>query len=149
MHGGGDAKDVAGAHGAVGIAVALEGEAFERRQGLGHGIATRQAVQRRRLWHGQLAFLHPGALAQVFQGVADDLPIAAHRLALGDQHGGHLVALWHAFDQGQAVGEAGAFAQAAIVDHHHDIVVIVQADVAGRVGMFDQLHVRALLVFTQ
>ena len=146
LHGGGDTKDVAGADGAVGVAVAFEREAFERRQRLRDSVAARQAVQLGRGRHGQLAFLHPAALAQVFQRVADDLPVAAHGLALGDGHGGHLVALRHAFDKGQAVGKAGAFAQAAVVDHHHDVIVVVQADVAGRVGMFDQLHVWALLV---
>ncbi len=133
LYGGGDAEDVAGADGTIGVAVAFEGETIQWRQRVGHRIAARQAVQLWRGRHGQLAFLDPAALAQVFQGVADDLSIAANRLAFGDEHGSDLVALWDRFNQRQAVGEAGAFAKAAVIDHHHDIIVVVQADVAGRV----------------
>ncbi|MNH04406.1 hypothetical protein D3C79_637000 [compost metagenome] len=131
LHRGGDAEDIARADGAVGVAIAFEGETLQWWQGIGHRVAARQAVQLGGRRHGQLAFLDPAALAQVFQGVADDLPVAAHRFAFGDEHGGHLVALRHAFDQGQAVGKARPFAQAAVIDHDHDIVVVVQAHVAG------------------
>ncbi|MCY1417904.1 hypothetical protein D9M71_334500 [compost metagenome] len=146
LHGGGDAEDVAGADGAVGIAIAFEGIAFKRRQGLGYRVGHGQAVKRWRRGHFQLGFLDPTALHQVLLGVADNLAITDNLGALGNVDQGHLMALRDAFNHRQAIGEATAFCHALVVHHHHDIVIRVQAHVARRVGMFDQLHGLALLV---
>ena len=76
LHGGRDAEQVARADGAVGIAVALEGVAFERRQGRGRGGGQGQLVQSRR--GGQLEqssrTQRPAGMARA--GVADHAAVA-------------------------------------------------------------------------
>ncbi|MMZ67032.1 hypothetical protein D3C81_2172170 [compost metagenome] len=65
------------------------------------------------------------------QRVADDLAVAHYLLTLGDVHQGHLVALWNAFGHRQAIGKAAAFGNTLIIHHDNDVVLFMQAHVAG------------------
>ncbi|MNV96551.1 hypothetical protein D3C71_1915730 [compost metagenome] len=55
------------------------------------------------------------------------------------------MALRNAFDGHQAIGEAAALGHTLLVDHHADVVGRVQADIARRILMGNQLHGHALL----
>ncbi len=140
LHSRGNAQDVARADGAVGVAITLEGEAFQRCLRSRHVGGQRQAVQRRRGRHAQLIFLDPTATRDRLQGVADGLAVTNHPATFGNVFQGDLVALWYEVHGDQAVRKLGTGRYALIVDHDHYVVPLVQADVARRVGMFNQLH---------
>ncbi len=140
LHGGGDTENIACAHGAVGVAIALEGKAFQWRLGVRHFSGQRQAVQRWRGGHAQLVFLHPTAPRNRRQGVTDGLAIANNLTALRDIFQRHLVALRDEIHGHQAVRKLGPGRYALVVDHDHHVVTLVQTDRARRVGMFNQLH---------
>ena len=140
LHGGGNAEDVARAHGAVRIAIALEGKPLQGRLGFRHLGGQRQAVQRRCGGHAQLVLLHPTATRNRRQGITDGLAVANNLAALGDVFQRHLVALRDEIHGDQAVGKLGTGGYPLIVHHDHHIVALVQTDRARRVGMFNQLH---------
>ena len=95
LHGLGNGQDVAGAHRAIGVAVALKGVALQRRHGLatcgGHG----QGVQLAGLEHGQQPLVHPAACRNVADGIANGNAVAQHRAPGRQIDQRHLVALWH------------------------------------------------------
>jgi len=131
LHGGGDAEDALGADRAVRIAVALEGEAFERRQRSGHGGRDFQLVEGRGLRHANARLIHPFAGQDRRERVADHLAVADDRCAFRDVDQRRLVPLRHEGAQCQAAGEAGAGGKPEIIDHDRDIVALVELDVAG------------------
>jgi hypothetical protein len=55
------------------------------------------------------------------------------------------MALRNALDGLQAIGKAAALGHALLIDHHTDVVGRVQADIARRILMGNQLHGHALL----
>ncbi|MNL23358.1 hypothetical protein D3C87_1447430 [compost metagenome] len=140
LHGGGDAKNVARANGAVGVAITLESEAFQRCLRGRHVGGQRQAVQRWRGRHAQLIFLDPAAAGNRLQGIANDLAVTNHLATFGNVFQGDLVALRHEVHGDQAVRKLGAGRYTLIINHDHHVVPLVKADVARRVGMFNQLH---------
>ena len=91
VHAGEDADVVAGGDAAVGAHDALEGCRLRRRLRSG---ARRRAigVVARELGHRQVVRVHVLAGLDVARGDADDLVVAAHRLAGGDRAHRHLVA---------------------------------------------------------
>ena len=123
-----DGQDVASAHRAIGVAVALKGVALQRGQGLaargGHG----QGVQLARLGHGQQPLVHPAARRNVAGGIANRNAVAQHRTPGGQIDQRHLVALRHLVAQHQARGQGSACGQATIVGHDGDVVAVVHAD---------------------
>jgi hypothetical protein len=130
LHGLRDGQDVAGAHAAIGVAVALEGVALQRRLRRCPGGGHRQVGQAGRVGHGQQAFMDPAAGGNVLQRAADDHVVAPHLGTGRKVHQRHLVALGNALAQGEAVGEAGARLDAAVVGHDGDVVRLVHADPA-------------------
>ena len=140
LHGGGDPENIARANSAVSVAIPLESEAFERRLSVRHLGGERQTVQRRRGRHAQLIFLDPTATGDRLQCVANDLAVANHVPALGNVLQRDLVALRHKIHRHQAIRKLSTGRYPLVIDHNHYIVPLVQADVARRVGMFNQLH---------
>src|SRR5581483_10158459 len=88
---GGDAEDVFGAGRTVGVRVAVEGDALDRLRrgwscsGQGKGIERRRGRQIDHL------LAYPGTRADVAIGVADDLAVAAHGLAVCERTQRYLV----------------------------------------------------------
>ena len=76
LDGGGDAEDVPGADGAVGVAVAVEGVAFERRQGGRDGGGQREVVEGRGGGQVEEVFADPPSGGDGTGGVADRLAVA-------------------------------------------------------------------------
>ncbi|MDR6356217.1 hypothetical protein Q3H58_002888 [Pseudomonas psychrotolerans] len=140
LHGGGHRQDVAGADATVRIAKALEGIALQGFADLAGGGGLGQVVQRWRFRHAQQGLGDPAAGGNVLQGVADDLAIAHYLGALLEIHQGNLVALGNGLDGGQAIGEGAASGHAGFVDHHPDIVLGMELDVARRISVIDQVH---------
>ncbi|MCY1454970.1 hypothetical protein D9M71_720710 [compost metagenome] len=87
-----------------------------------------------------MIFLDPTASGNRLQGIANDLAITNHLATFGNVFQGDLVALRHEIHGNQTVRKLGAGRYALIIDHNHYVVPLVQADVARRVGMFNQLH---------
>ena len=135
LHGLRDREDVARAHRAVGIAVALEGVALERRQGRGLDRGDGQAVEFGCDRHAHHALVHPAAARQRLERVADHHVVAADGVAFGQVDERHLVALGHGVDQHQAVVEGRAGLQAAVVRDDGHVVGRVDADVQRRSGV--------------
>jgi len=100
-----DRQDVARAHRAVGIAVALEGVARQRlprrRRHRGHRQALELASRR----HAQHPLVHPAAGRDVLQRVADRHVVAQHGGVGRQVHQRDLVALRHVVAQHQAGGQ--------------------------------------------
>ena len=134
LHRGGDRQQVARAHRAVGIAVALEGEALQRLDRRGPHGGHRQAFELARGRHPQAALVHPGAGGQRLQRVADRHSVAQHRLARGQVTQRDLVALRHRLAQHQAVGQHGAGGQAAVVGDDGHVVIGMHAQRQRRAG---------------
>ncbi|SOY63831.1 hypothetical protein CBM2589_A70004 [Cupriavidus taiwanensis] len=128
LHRGGNAEDIARADRAVGIAVALEGIAVQRRQRR-HAGADRQVLQPRRRRHPDHALVDPAAARQVLERVADHDVVANHRVAFAQVGQCYLVALRDGFGQHQAAGKGGARGQPAVIGDDGDVVVRVHRDV--------------------
>ncbi len=129
-----DGQDVARAHRAVGIAVALERVALQRRQRGWLDGGDRQALQAARIGHLQQPFVHPAAGRDVLQRMADGDAVALHRRVGCDVDQRHLVALRHAVAQHQARGQHAACGQASVVGHDGNVVALVHADRQRGVG---------------
>src|SRR6185436_17477136 len=84
LHGGGDAQDILGAGGAVGVAVTLEGVAFERRERSRDGSSQGELVKRRSGGKVEKLRADPEAAANGPVRVTNDLAIASDRLAAAD-----------------------------------------------------------------
>ena len=106
LHGRRDGQDVARADRAVGVAKALEGEAFERRRRVALDGRDRQAFERARRGHAQQPLMDPAAGGDRLHRIADRDAVAQHRLACADRGQRDLVAGRHAILQHQAGGEA-------------------------------------------
>ncbi|SPR99610.1 hypothetical protein CBM2634_B100003 [Cupriavidus taiwanensis] len=130
LHRGGNAQDVARADRAVGIAVALEGIAIQRRQRR-HARADRQVLQPGGGRHADHALVDPAATREVPERVADHDVVANHRVAFAQVGQRDLVALRDRFGQHQAAREGGACGQPAVIGHDGDVVVRVHRDVEG------------------
>jgi hypothetical protein len=129
LHGLGDREDVAGADGAIGIAVTLEGVSLERLELRRLHGRYRQALERARGGHLQRHLVHPASCREGTRGAADDDVVAPYLVAFREIHERHLVALRHALDQREAAGELRARGQAAVVRNDRDVVAIVHLDV--------------------
>ena len=129
-----DAQDIFGADRTIGVAEALEGEAFERRQRRGHCGRDFELVERWRLGHADARFIDPLTGWNERQRMADHLAIADDRRALGDIDERRLVALRHEGAKFKPAREARPRRQAEIVDDDRDIVLRVELDVAGLLG---------------
>jgi hypothetical protein len=68
------------------------------------------------------------------------LPVTAHRLAFADIDERHLMALRHRLDRDQPALELRTDRHAAVIDHHGDVVRLVQADAARGILVGNQLH---------
>ena len=134
LHGLRDGQDVARAHRAVGVAVALEGVALQRRQRRRLDGGQRQAFQAARVGHLQQPLVHPAAGGDVLQRIADGDAVAQHRPVGRDVGQRHLVALRHAVAQHQARRQHAAGGQATVVGHDGDVVALVHADGQRGVG---------------
>ncbi|MCY1534226.1 hypothetical protein D9M68_695890 [compost metagenome] len=119
-----NADIVAGAHLAIGAAIALEGRAL----GDGHHVGRNGAlgksvvVGQRAVGaaHATIVLVHPIAGHNGILGKADDLPEFDDRLARADGTGGELVAARHAPDNDHPLGRIGADIE--IGQGHPDIV---------------------------
>jgi hypothetical protein len=135
VHAGEDADVVARGDAAVGPADAEEaGLALGR---LGPGVRAEGVVARERAAlgaHAQVVRVHVLARRDRLGGEADDLVVAAHRLAHGNGAGGDLVAGW---DQAahRNVLDGGAADQLGARDQH--VVVRMESDEGGH-GAFRQ-----------
>jgi hypothetical protein len=142
LHAGRDREDVAGADRTIGIAIAFERMALQRRQRDRVGVRLRQIVERRRVGHLHQRLLDPTAFRDRRCGMADDLAVAANDFALSDIGEGNLVSLRNLLDQPQPAGEFGARVQTAAVRDDRDVIVRVHADVERFRG--GGLHVESL-----
>ena len=133
-------ENIARANGTVGVAIPLEGVTVQRCLGRRYFGGQRQAVQRWRGGHAQLIFLDPAAARDRLQRIANGLAVTNHLAAFGNVLEGDFMALRHEVHRHQAIWKLGTGRYALVVDHDHDVVPLVQADVARRVGMFNQLH---------
>ncbi len=131
LHGRGEGQDIARAHGAVGVGVALEGESFECWLGRGHGGGQRKLLQLRRRRDREQLLADPCAAREAPRREADRRPVAQDRGTRGDVVQGDLVRLRHGFLRHEAIGEPGADGKALGVDDDADVVSGVDADVAG------------------
>ena len=136
LHGGGDGQNVAGAHRAIRIAVALKRVPRERlvRRWLhgGHG----QAFERARRGHLKQTFMHPAAGWNGLERIANGHVVAAHHVAFGHVAQSHFVALWHLVAQGDACArhalwQDGPGGQSAVVGNDGHVVVRMHADGEG------------------
>ena len=128
LHAGGDAEDVARAHTAVGIAVALEGVALQRFPVSRLARCKRQSIQCRRLGHPQHRFVNPAPARDRLPGEADHLAVTQHRRVPGDVNQRYLVSLRIPFAQLGAVSEQAAGRQAVRADHDGHVVVWIDLD---------------------
>ena len=129
LDGGADAEDVFRADGAVGVDVALEGEASS-----GSGVVPRQwageMVERGQLGDGEDAFVDPCAGGDVIVCVADDHAVADVRVHLwGWRTSATLWASGMASMRVRPESKLGAGGEAALVDDDGDVVRGVDLDV--------------------
>ena len=140
LHGGGDGQQIARAHRAIGVAVALEGVARQRgRLGRPHGRHG-QALKAARLGHVEQALVDPGALRDVAFGVAYGHAITQHRRAGGNVGQCHFVGLGNGGAQHYARKERGARRQAAFVGHDGHVVGGVHAQDDGFHGLLGKIR---------
>ena len=104
LHGLGDGQDVARAHRAVGVAVALEGVTLQRRHGRGLEGGHRQVDELAGRRHVEQLFMHPAAGSNRLERVTDRNAVAQHRLPSTQITQRHLVALRYAFGEHQSAG---------------------------------------------
>jgi len=123
----------------VAIAIAFEGETFQRRQRRRHGGRNLELVERWRLRHADARLVDPLAGPDRRECSADHLAIADDRRTLGDVFQRRLVSLRHEGAQRQAAGETGAGGKAEIIHDDRDVVAVVELDVAGLLLGADRL----------
>ena len=125
LHGLGDGQNIARAHRAVGVAVALKGVTLQRRHGRrldgGHGQVHQLAGRR----HVEQLFMHPAAGGNDLERVTDGNAVAQHRLRYIEVDQCHLVALRHTLGQHQPAGQNGARRQAAVIANDGHVVAVV------------------------
>ncbi|MPM77574.1 hypothetical protein SDC9_124580 [bioreactor metagenome] len=141
LHRGGDGQDVARAHGAVRIAVTLEGIACQRLQRGRLDGGDGQALQRASLGHLQQALVYPAAGGNGLERIADDHVVAPHLAALGNVHQRHLVRLRHLVEQREAGRQHGARRQPAVVGNNGHVVGRMHADGKRKWGTHDNVSI--------
>ena len=128
LHGLGDGQNVARAHRAVGVAVALKGVTLQRRHGRrldgGHGQVNQLAGRR----HVEQLFMHPAAGGNGLERVTNGNAVAQYRLPGTQITQRHLVALRHTLGQHQPAGQDGARRQAAVIANDGHVVTLVHAN---------------------
>ena len=129
LHRGGEAEDVLGAGAAIGVAVALEGVAVERRQRGRDGGGQGERVERRRGGHVEQFLAHPTAGGDGAVGDADGLAVTQHRFAGFQVVQGDLVRLRNALARHESIGQERAGRRAFGVHQDGDIVAGVYANV--------------------
>ncbi len=129
LHRGRNGQDVARAHRAVGIAIALEREAFQRRHLRRLDGRDRQIFQSGRTRHADHVLVDPTALRQGLERVSDHHVIADDFVAFREIGQRDFVSLRNTLTQRKAIGKYGALPQTAVVDDDRDIVIGVNANV--------------------
>ena len=105
--------------------IAFEGGTHLRRQKVVVLRLLAEAVVALEIMHADIVFVHPFARRDVRFRKTDDLPELAHRLALADRLGGHLVAAQNPLARREPAGEIPLLDE---IDGDNDVVVAVQAN---------------------
>ena len=105
VHAGANAEQVFGSDAPVGVAIAFEGIAFQRRQRRRDFGRQRQSMQRRRFWQFDQRFINPAALWNIAYCVANHLAIADNFTVDGNIDQRDFMALRDMFNERESVRE--------------------------------------------